>query len=77
MNKTGASERISFLTDEIRRHDELYYRNANPEISDFDYDLLKQELEKLERAHPDLAHEDSPTGQIGDCLLYTSPSPRD
>ena len=68
MNKTGASERIRFLTDEIRRHDELYYRNANPEISDFDYDLLKQELEKLERAHPDLAHEDSPTGQIGEGL---------
>ena len=68
MNETAAAERIRFLTDEIRRHNELYFRKADPEISDFDYDLLKQELEKLERAYPELAREDSPTGQVGEDL---------
>ena len=68
MNETAAAERIRFLTHEIRRHNELYFRKADPEISDFDYDLLKQELEKLERAYPELAREDSPTGQVGEDL---------
>lgn len=65
---TVAAERIRLLSEEIRRHDERYYRDADPEISDFDYDLLKQELEELEQAHPELANEDSPTRQIGDDL---------
>ena len=68
MNETAAAERIRFLTHEIRRHNELYFRKADPEISDFDYDLLKQELEKLERAYPELAREDSPSGQVGEDL---------
>jgi len=62
------AERIRFLSEEIRRHDERYYRDADPEISDFDYDLLKQELEELEQAHPELSNEDSPTSKIGDDL---------
>lgn len=62
------AERIRFLSEEIRRHDERYYRDADPEISDFDYDLLKQELEELEQAHPELSDEDSPTSKIGDDL---------
>lgn len=68
MKETAAAERIRFLTQEIRRHNELYFRDADPEISDFDYDLLKQELETLERTHPELAHEDSPTRQVGEDL---------
>jgi len=65
---TVVAERIRFLSEEIRRHDERYYRDADPEISDFDYDLLKQELEELEQAHPELSDEDSPTSKIGDDL---------
>lgn len=65
---TVVAERIRFLSEEIRRHDERYYRDADPEISDFDYDLLKQELEELEQAHPELSNEDSPTSKIGDDL---------
>jgi len=53
---------------EVARHDELYYRHAKPEISDYDYDLLKRELAHLEETFPELVEkkEESPTAQIGD-----------
>ncbi len=57
--------RIAQLRQEIARHDELYYRRAAPEISDFDYDRLKKELEQQERAHSGLAGP-SPTESVGD-----------
>jgi DNA ligase (NAD+) len=45
--QNNASE-ISRLRSELRRHDELYFKKAAPEISDADYDRLKQRLAKLE-----------------------------
>jgi len=59
------ADRIARLRKEIARHDELYHRQSRPEISDFDYDLLKKELEALEKAHPELAGP-SPTQTVGD-----------
>ena len=64
MAKTTARE-IEKLRDEIRRHDELYYVNDSPEISDRDYDLLLQKLQQLEEAHPELITPDSPTQRVG------------
>ena len=58
--------RLAQLRAEIARHDELYYRKANPEITDFDYDRLKRELAALEAAHPELASPDSPSARVGD-----------
>ena len=43
------------LRQEVARHDELYYRQAEPVISDQEYDTLKRRLEDLEAAHPELA----------------------
>src|SRR6188474_914371 len=43
------------LRAEIAHHDELYFKQAAPEISDAAYDQLKRELAALERAHPELA----------------------
>ena len=57
--------RIAQLRKEIAHHDELYYRQAAPEISDFEYDQRKKQLEALERAHPELAGP-SPTEKVGD-----------
>ena len=68
MDRSSDSERIEFLRSEVARHDELYHRRASPEIADFEYDVLKRELEELELAHPDLASKDSPTGKVGDDL---------
>lgn len=60
-----AEERIGVLKEEIRRHDELYYGQGKPEVSDREYDLLLQELTELEQRFPDLATEDSPTRRVG------------
>jgi DNA ligase (NAD+) len=68
IKKEEASERIQFLTEEIRRHNDKYYRNNNPEITDFQYDLLVNELETLERAFPDLKIAGSPTSVVGSDL---------
>jgi len=51
------------------RHDELYYRQARPEITDFEYDRLKRELADLESQFPELKAADSPTGRVGDDRL--------
>jgi DNA ligase (NAD+) len=61
-----ASQRIAELRAAVARHDELYYRQTTPEISDFDYDQLKRELAELEKKFPALAATDSPTVKVGD-----------
>jgi len=66
MSAPNPEQRIPELREIISRHDELYYRQAEPEISDQDYDALKRELAELEAANPLLAMMDSPTQQVGD-----------
>ncbi len=61
-----STARVAQLRAEIAHHDTLYYKKAKPEISDFEYDLLKKELEALEQAHPELASGPSPTQTVGD-----------
>jgi DNA ligase (NAD+) len=53
------------LAREIRRHDELYYRQDAPEISDAEYDALRRRLEEIEAAHPSARLADSPTDTVG------------
>lgn len=60
-----ASERIEKLRREIRRHEELYYIHAQPEISDAEFDALMLELRRLEADHPGLVTPDSPTQRVG------------
>ncbi len=60
-----AAERIEYLRAEIRRHEELYYVHASPEISDAEFDALMRELQALETAHPELSSPDSPTRRVG------------
>jgi DNA ligase (NAD+) len=59
------ARRIEKLRQEIRRHEELYYMHAAPEISDAEFDALMNELKALEAAHPDLLTPDSPTQRVG------------
>ncbi|MDD2600955.1 MAG: NAD-dependent DNA ligase LigA [Kiritimatiellae bacterium] len=63
INLTAA--RVAELRKIISRHDHLYYVEARPEIGDADYDTLYQELEALERSHPQLLTPDSPTQRVG------------
>jgi len=57
--------RFRELQAQIRHHDDLYYNQATPEISDADYDKLFRELENLEKNHPHLADPNSPTKRVG------------
>ncbi len=57
---------IEDLRQRIRHHDRKYYDEANPEISDLDYDRLMQRLIALEKSHPDLVTPDSPTQRVGE-----------
>ena len=69
MTPVEAKKRIAELRAEVARHAELYYRQAKPEISDFDYDLLERELAELEKAFPQFADPDSQTKKVGDDRL--------
>jgi DNA ligase (NAD+) len=65
MNRAEAQKRIADLRERIRHHDHLYYVEARPEISDFDYDKLYAELKELEEQFPVLVTPESPTQRVG------------
>ena len=65
MDKQTARQRIAALRQSIEYHNNLYYNQDEPEISDFEYDHLLRELEELEDAFPDLKQPDSPTNRVG------------
>lgn len=50
---------------EIKKHDQLYYQEAQPEISDAEYDRLRQRSDELERQFPALITEESPSRKVG------------
>jgi DNA ligase (NAD+) len=56
---------IAGLSEELRRHEHLYYVLDQPEITDAEYDALMHRLQALEAAHPDLVTPDSPTQRVG------------
>ncbi|MCC6414362.1 MAG: NAD-dependent DNA ligase LigA [Opitutaceae bacterium] len=66
MTPETAQQKIAELRAEVARHDERYHRQAQPEISDFDYDQLKRSLAELEARFPQFATGESPTGRVGD-----------
>ena len=57
--------RVAELRQLIDHHNRLYYTDAEPEISDAEYDKLFRELENLEKRHPALADPNSPTQRVG------------
>jgi DNA ligase (NAD+) len=61
----SGEKQINSLRDEIRRHEDLYYLEENPEISDQEYDKLLENLRELEAQHPELITPDSPTQRVG------------
>jgi len=68
MKKTEARERIEKLRKEIIEHNRNYYVHHSPIISDFEYDLLINELDTLEKKFPEFASDDSPTRKVGSDL---------
>jgi DNA ligase (NAD+) len=63
------AKRIEALRALIRHHDRRYYVEAQPEISDLEYDKLMHELKELEAAHSELIAPDSPTQRVGDAPI--------
>ena len=57
--------RIEELREQIRHHEYRYYVLDAPEIGDAEFDILMNELKKLEAAHPELITPDSPTQRVG------------
>jgi DNA ligase (NAD+) len=60
-----ARQRIEQLKEDIRKNDKLYYDDAAPVISDYEYDMMMQELIRLELEYPEFAEVDSPTRRVG------------
>lgn len=65
MDKNKAKERIDELNRLTKYYAEKYYDDDNPEISDFEYDMLMNELKNLEREFPEFIDKDSLTQKVG------------
>lgn len=68
MKHTEIKNRIEKLRKEIEEHNRNYYELNQPVISDFEYDLLLNELETLEKQYPEFVSKDSPTLKVGSDL---------
>ena len=65
MTLEAAKLRVEELTRTLEYHNNLYYNQDEPEISDYEYDMLLRELENLEAEFPSLKRPDSPTNRVG------------
>ena len=61
----GPQERMEELYRLIDHHNDRYYNQDDPEISDYEYDQLSLELRRLEAENPQLTRKDSPTKKVG------------
>lgn len=65
MDFITAQNRAKELTKQLEYHNNLYYNQDDPEISDYDYDMLMRELENIEKEFPSLKSPMSPTNRVG------------
>lgn len=63
--KNGIYQKIQGLREVIEYHNKKYYEQDNPEISDYDYDTLSQELRRLEEIYPEYNSNNSPSQKVG------------
>ncbi len=64
--------RYQELVAQLNHHSHLYYTLDSPEISDYDYDMLMQELKAIEAAFPAEVSPESPTQRVGDEGLFNT-----
>ena len=74
MDKAKAQQEIARLRAEIERHNRLYYLEARPEISDFEFDKLLERLIALEQEFPELVTPDSPSQRVGGGITKEFPT---
>src|SRR5690348_8665978 len=63
--KANIHDELDCLREKIRHHEYRYYVLDDPEISDAEFDLLMNQLKKIESEHPELVTPDSPTQRVG------------
>lgn len=76
MTKEEARNRIAELSDTIEYHNRRYYILNQPSISDYDFDMLMEELISLEKLFPEYALPSSPTKRVGGDLTKEFPTVR-
>lgn len=71
MNKSDAEKKIKELSELIQKYSDQYYLYDDPEISDYEFDMLMQELKALENSYPELILPASPTQRVGGYAMNT------
>ena len=71
LSSAQASSELERLALEIQRHDQSYYQDDAPEITDGDYDALRRRNKELEARFPALIRADSPSNRVGAAPLAT------
>src|SRR5215212_783076 len=65
MTKAQAKVELKRLTLEIERHNQAYYQEDAPKISDAQYDALRKRLNSIEARFPEFVASDSPSQKVG------------
>ncbi|MGN0939525.1 MAG: NAD-dependent DNA ligase LigA, partial [Selenomonas sp.] len=68
----AVKKELTKLRKEIRHHNDRYYNEDNPEISDYEYDQLMLRLKALEKQYPELITKNSPTQMVGGRAMRTA-----
>ncbi|MGL4953255.1 MAG: NAD-dependent DNA ligase LigA [Culicoidibacterales bacterium] len=58
-------QKIQQLTIQLKQHNQAYYQDDQPTISDYEYDALLRVLSDLEKRYPEYVQQDSPTQHVG------------
>jgi DNA ligase (NAD+) len=74
MNAEEAKIRIKELTDKINHYNHQYYQNHVSEIPDYEFDMLLEELIKIENEFPQLKKDDSPSQRVGGTITKEFPT---
>ena len=64
-DKEQSAKRAQELRDKLNNYSKKYYVDDDPEIEDYEYDMLQRELKAIEEKYPDLVSPDSPTMRVG------------
>lgn len=64
-DKEHSTKRAQELRDKLNYYSRKYYVDDDPEIEDYEYDMLQRELKAIEDKYPDLVTPDSPTVRVG------------
>lgn len=74
MTSAAAKKKIEELTGQLHHHNHLYYQKSKPEISDFEFDQLLEQLTQLEKEFPEHKQPDSPTQRVGGTITKEFPT---